>query len=142
KIFVKNTNHLLWSDEDVVGGKTGYTKAARHCFVCAGQKGDSVLIAAVLGESVRNELWHDASTLLAHGEDVLAKKRESEIYYTSISEESPVVYASHKLKNKHKSSKSKTGKKGNKKGKTKKKKRSKKKGSGVRAENDSAGGIS
>jgi serine-type D-Ala-D-Ala carboxypeptidase (penicillin-binding protein 5/6) len=141
KIFVKNTNHLLWSDEDMVGGKTGYTKAARHCFVCAGQKGDSVLIAAVLGESVRSELWHDASTLLLHGEDVLAKKREPEIYYTSISE-SPVVYASQKVKKK-KGSKFKAAKKGANKSKVKKKKRVKKKSSEVSADNESAvGGIS
>ncbi len=141
KIFVRNTNHLLWSDEDMVGGKTGYTRAARHCFVCAGQKGDSMLIAAVLGESVRSELWHDASTLLLHGEDVLAKKREPEIYYTSISE-SPVVYASQKVKKKHKGSKSKAAKKETKKGKSKKKKKAKKKGSGVSAENTPAEGVS
>jgi D-alanyl-D-alanine carboxypeptidase (penicillin-binding protein 5/6) len=149
KISVKNTNHLLWSDEDVVGGKTGYTRAAKHCFVCAGQKGDNVLIAAVLGESVRSELWHDASTLLARGEDVLGKKREPEIYYTSISQ-TPVVYASQKVKKKQKGTKSKSAKKGTKKGKAKKdkgepskKKMKKKKGSAVSAENrNTAKGIS
>jgi len=149
KISVKNTNHLLWSDEDVVGGKTGYTRAAKHCFVCAGQKGDNVLIAAVLGESVRSELWHDASTLLARGEDVLSKKREPEIYYTSVSE-TPVVYASQKLKKKQKGTKSKSAKKGVKKGKAKKKKgepsnkkMKKKKGNAVSAENrNAAKGIS
>ncbi len=124
KISVKNTNHLLWSDEDVVGGKTGYTRAAKHCFVCAGQKGDKVLIAAVLGESVRSELWHDASTLLARGEDVLSKKREPEIYYTSASQ-TPVVYASQNVKKKQKVAKvakSKSAKKDTKQGKAKKKK--------------------
>ncbi len=102
KIFLKNTNHLLWSDEAVLGGKTGYTKAARHCFVCAGQKGDNLLIAAVLGEAVRNDLWQDASTLLVRGEDVMGKKREPEIYYTSIADKH-VVYASQKVKKKKKS---------------------------------------
>jgi len=141
RISVTNTNHLLWSDEDVVGGKTGYTRAAKHCFVCAGQKGDNVLIAAVLGESVRSELWHDASTLLARGEDVLSKKREPEIYYTSVSE-TPVVYASQKVKKKQKVAKSKSSKKGaktasatNKKGEPSKKKMAKKRGNGVSAEN-------
>ena len=107
KIFVRNTNHLLWTDEDMVGGKTGYTKAAKHCFVCAGQKGDKMLVAAVLGESVRNDLWHDASTLLERGDGVLSKKNEPEIYYTSISE-SPVVYASQTVKKKHRVVKSKS----------------------------------
>jgi len=152
KISVKNTNHLLWSDEDVVGGKTGYTRAAKHCFVCAGQKGDNVLIAAVLGESVRSELWHDASTLLARGEDVLSKKREPEIYYTSVSQ-TPVVYASQNVKKKQKVAKvakSKSAKKDTKKGKAKKKKSEpskkkmkKKKSNAVNAKNgDAAKGIS
>ena len=143
KIFVRNTNHLLWTDEDMVGGKTGYTRAARHCFVCAGHKGDKVLVAAVLGESVRSELWHDASTLLQRGDDVLSKKRESEIYYTSISD-SPVVYASQKVKKKHNVAKSKSkDDKASKIAKISKKKRSasakkktrKKKGGAVSAEN-------
>jgi serine-type D-Ala-D-Ala carboxypeptidase (penicillin-binding protein 5/6) len=145
KISVTNTNHLLWSDEDMVGGKTGYTRAARHCFVCAGQKGDTVLIAAVLGESVRNELWHDASTLLTRGEDVLGKKREPEIYYSSISQ-GPVVYVSQKVKKKHKISKTKAAHKGSKKVKPSKKpgkkKLKKKKGRGVSADNGAANGIS
>ncbi len=152
KISVKNTNHLLWSDEDVVGGKTGYTRAAKHCFVCAGQKGDNVLIAAVLGESVRSELWHDASTLLALGEDVLSKKREPEIYYTSFSQ-TPVVYASQNVKKKQKVAKvakSKSAKKDTKHGKAKKKKSEpskkkmkKKKSNGVSAKNGyAAKGIS
>ncbi len=34
-IFIKNTDRLLWSDEEVIGGKTGYTLKAKHCFVCA-----------------------------------------------------------------------------------------------------------
>jgi D-alanyl-D-alanine carboxypeptidase (penicillin-binding protein 5/6) len=100
RILVKNTNHLLWTDENMLGGKTGYTRAAKHCFVCAGQKGDSLLVAAVLGESVRDELWNDASTLLDRGEAVLSKKIEPEIYYTSVSK-SPVVYASEKVKKRH-----------------------------------------
>ncbi|HMK61643.1 MAG TPA: D-alanyl-D-alanine carboxypeptidase family protein [Dissulfurispiraceae bacterium] len=154
KIVVKNTNHLLWTDEDMVGGKTGYTRAAKHCFVCAGQKGDRMLVAAVLGESVRNELWHDSSTLLARGDDVLNKKREPEIYYTSVSN-SPVVYASHKVKKKQRLEKiraSKIGKGGKsskkkiaarkksatKKNSATKKKVNKKKGGAVNARNKTA----
>ncbi|MGO9376938.1 MAG: D-alanyl-D-alanine carboxypeptidase family protein [Dissulfurispiraceae bacterium] len=151
KIFVRNTNHLLWTDEDMVGGKTGYTRAAKHCFVCAGQKGDKILIAAVLGESVRNDLWHDASTLLDRGDSVLSKEREPEIYYTSISE-SPVVYASQTVKKKHRVVKSRSrANQVAKNGKISKKKKSgghrlakrKKKGGAVSAENAAvAKGIS
>ncbi|MBI5849035.1 MAG: D-alanyl-D-alanine carboxypeptidase [Nitrospirae bacterium] len=32
---ISNTNHLLWSDQDLILGKTGYTRDARHCFVSA-----------------------------------------------------------------------------------------------------------
>ncbi len=33
-MFIKNTNRLLWSDDEVLGGKTGYTRKAKHC-LCA-----------------------------------------------------------------------------------------------------------
>lgn len=95
RLFVKNTNQLLWADEDLVGGKTGYTRAARHCFVCAAEKGKDVLVAAVLGESVRSDLWQDSRVLLAKGYDVLTQKSEPMIYFSS-PDESPVVLASYK----------------------------------------------
>ncbi len=31
-IFLRNTDKLLWSDEEIIGGKTGYTWTAKHCF--------------------------------------------------------------------------------------------------------------
>jgi len=37
--FVRNTNHLLWSDEGLLVGKTGFTREARHCFAAAGERG-------------------------------------------------------------------------------------------------------
>ncbi|HSB51271.1 MAG TPA: D-alanyl-D-alanine carboxypeptidase family protein [Dissulfurispiraceae bacterium] len=86
RYFLKNTNQLLWTDEDLVGGKTGYTRAAQHCFVCAAEKGDAILIAAVLGESVREGLWHESAILLSKGYDVIMKKSEPMIYYTSVNE--------------------------------------------------------
>ena len=47
-IVLTNTNNLLWSDEDHLGGKTGYTRAARHCFVGASNKEEGVIIIALL----------------------------------------------------------------------------------------------
>jgi D-alanyl-D-alanine carboxypeptidase (penicillin-binding protein 5/6) len=64
-IVLTNTNNLLWSDEDHLGGKTGYTRAARHCFVGASNKEEGVIIIALLGDSTRNTLWTDADKLLA-----------------------------------------------------------------------------
>ncbi|MCX8069282.1 MAG: D-alanyl-D-alanine carboxypeptidase [Thermodesulfovibrionales bacterium] len=87
KIFLKNTNQLLWDDDGIViGGKTGYTKAARHCFVSAGQKGDSMIVVALLGESVRDNLWNDTNFLLNRGYDVLEGKAEPMVYFATINE--------------------------------------------------------
>ncbi|MFO0752306.1 MAG: D-alanyl-D-alanine carboxypeptidase [Thermodesulfovibrionales bacterium] len=95
RLFVKNTNQLLWMNDECIGGKTGYTKAARHCFVSASRKGDSTLITAVLGEPVRDELWGDSAALAAKGYDILDQKAEPMIYFTS-SNETPIVLASYK----------------------------------------------
>ena len=64
-VLLTNTNNLLWSDEDHLGGKTGYTRAARHCFVGASEKEEGVIIIALLGDSTRSTLWSDAGKLLA-----------------------------------------------------------------------------
>ncbi|MBI5739937.1 MAG: D-alanyl-D-alanine carboxypeptidase [Nitrospirae bacterium] len=64
-VLLTNTNNLLWADEDHLGGKTGYTRAARHCFVGASEKDDGILIIALLGDSSRGTLWTDAEKLLA-----------------------------------------------------------------------------
>ena len=95
RIFVKSTDQLLWVDDDLLGGKTGYTRAARHCFVCAAQKGGNTLISAVLGESVRDDLWHDSQILLDRGYNVITQNAEPVIDFSS-AEESPVVLAAYK----------------------------------------------
>ncbi|MGO9014503.1 MAG: D-alanyl-D-alanine carboxypeptidase family protein [Dissulfurispiraceae bacterium] len=95
RIFVKSTDQLLWVDDDLLGGKTGYTRAARHCFVCAAQKGGNTLISAVLGESVRDDLWHDSQILLNRGYDVITQKAEPVIYFSN-AEDRPVVLAAYK----------------------------------------------
>ena len=38
--YLRSTDRLLWSDEKIIGGKTGYTRKAGHCFVCAAQRDD------------------------------------------------------------------------------------------------------
>ncbi len=70
-VLLKNTNYLLWTDDDQIGGKTGYTRAARHCVVSASRKGDRTLIVALLGEPVRDHLWDDAKKLLDKGSEIL-----------------------------------------------------------------------
>lgn len=95
RIFVKNTNQLLWTDDENIGGKTGYTRAARHCFVCAAKRGQNTLIAAVLGEPVRDNLWEGSRVLLSKGYDIVTHKTEPMIYFSSENER-PVISVSYK----------------------------------------------
>jgi D-alanyl-D-alanine carboxypeptidase (penicillin-binding protein 5/6) len=70
-VFVSNTNKLLWSDKDFLGGKTGYTRAARHCLAFAAEKGDTTFVAAILGDSSRKDLWRSAEKVLDRGYDIM-----------------------------------------------------------------------
>ncbi len=60
-IILENSNDLLWQT-NMIGGKTGYTGNARHCFVCAINTGKGPLYTAVLGARSRRSLWR--STLM------------------------------------------------------------------------------
>lgn len=64
EIFIENSNHLLWEDQTVIIGKTGYTGNARHCFVGAMDTGNGTIITAVLGARSRHGLWK-ATEMLA-----------------------------------------------------------------------------
>jgi len=62
----RNKNRLLWDFEGALGGKTGYTRAARKCFVGAATRNGHTLVVAVLG-SRRRHLWTDTEALLEYG---------------------------------------------------------------------------
>ena len=64
EIFLENSNHLLWEDQALIIGKTGYTGNARHCFVGAMDTGSGMVITAVLGARSRHSLWK-ATEMLA-----------------------------------------------------------------------------
>lgn len=81
-VTVKNTNKLLWTDEDLLGGKTGFTYAARHCFVCAGERADNTLIVALLGAPSRSELWKETEGLMEFGSRVMQNQEEPVVYLT------------------------------------------------------------
>ena len=81
-MFIKNTNKLLWSDEELLGGKTGYTNQARHCFVCAGERAADTLIVALLGSPRRELLWKETEELLGIGSKVLNNNEEPVVYLT------------------------------------------------------------
>ena len=80
--YVKNTNKLLWSDDELLGGKTGFTNAARHCFVCAGERDNSTLIVALLGAPSRTKLWKETEDLMEFGSKVLKNQEEPVVFLT------------------------------------------------------------
>lgn len=91
EIFIKNTNKLLWSDGDLVGGKTGYTRRARHCFVCAAEREFNTVVVAILGSPSREVLWKEAEKLITTGFRMIENKGHSVIHITNknpISEDS------------------------------------------------------
>jgi D-alanyl-D-alanine carboxypeptidase (penicillin-binding protein 5/6) len=67
EVFLENSNHLLWEDQTVIIGKTGYTGNARHCFVGAMDTGSGTVITAVLGARSRHSLWRATSMLAEIG---------------------------------------------------------------------------
>ncbi|MGA2517301.1 MAG: D-alanyl-D-alanine carboxypeptidase family protein [Thermodesulfobacteriota bacterium] len=66
-LSLKNTDKLLWSDECVIGGKTGYTFTAGHCFVGAAEREKATIIVALLGSPSRNRLWKETEALIDKG---------------------------------------------------------------------------
>ncbi|MFZ5907678.1 MAG: D-alanyl-D-alanine carboxypeptidase family protein [Nitrospirota bacterium] len=81
-LSVKNTNRLLWSEEDLVGGKTGYTRSARHCFVCAAERNDETIVIALLGSPDRSTLWKESEALISKGFDIMEHKEAPSLFVT------------------------------------------------------------
>ncbi|NJD57192.1 MAG: D-alanyl-D-alanine carboxypeptidase [Nitrospirae bacterium] len=81
---VKNTNHLLWSDEGHLVGKTGFTREARHCFVAAGERETGTIVVALLGTPSRGLLWEETGKLMAFGARVQNNLEEPVVYITKV----------------------------------------------------------
>jgi len=69
----KNHNRFLFCFEPAVAGKTGFTRASRHCYAGAFEKDDKVYILAMLGS---RDLWGDAVKILGTLYDRLPSDRE------------------------------------------------------------------
>jgi D-alanyl-D-alanine carboxypeptidase len=63
-VSLRSHNRLLSGYTYPVIGKTGYTRAARRCFVGSATHDDREIVIALLGSS---DLWGDAKRLFAHG---------------------------------------------------------------------------
>jgi D-alanyl-D-alanine carboxypeptidase (penicillin-binding protein 5/6) len=66
----------------MLGGKTGYTRQARHCFVCAGERENEIIIVALLGAPSRDLLWKESEDLMAFGLKVMNHQEEPVVYLT------------------------------------------------------------
>lgn len=79
-IFLRNTNRLLWSEQGLIGGKTGYTRTARHCFVCAAERENDMVVVSLLGSPSRSDLWRESGHLIGRGFDILSNGEDPVIY--------------------------------------------------------------
>lgn len=61
---IRNHNRLLWTFPGALGGKTGWTRASRHCYVGMVEGSGRTLIVSVLASS---RLWDDIQELLRYG---------------------------------------------------------------------------
>ena len=67
ELFLENTDDLLWLGNNIVGGKTGFTRRARHCFVGAMDTEHGRMFTAVLGAPSRSGLWKSVIMLTEFG---------------------------------------------------------------------------
>jgi D-alanyl-D-alanine carboxypeptidase (penicillin-binding protein 5/6) len=89
-VTYKNHNRFLFCFEPAIGGKTGFTRAARHCYVGAFEKDGKVYILSLLGS--RN-LWGDAVAILGNVFDRLPSDQE-----IKAARANSVLVAAHKQK--------------------------------------------
>ncbi len=97
-IFIKNSNRLLWTDESILGGKTGYTREAKHCLVCASEQENETVIAALLGAPSRETLWKETEELMEKGLAIMHGKEDPVMYFTRADYKASVQPASYRTK--------------------------------------------
>ncbi|OZB18841.1 MAG: serine-type D-Ala-D-Ala carboxypeptidase [Marinobacter sp. 34-60-7] len=62
-----NRNSLLWRDESVDGLKTGHTEEAGYCLVASAKRGETRLIAAVMGTDSSESRAQEVQKMLNYG---------------------------------------------------------------------------
>jgi serine-type D-Ala-D-Ala carboxypeptidase (penicillin-binding protein 5/6) len=104
-----NHNRLLFCFEPSIGGKTGFTRASRHCYVGAFEKEGKTYILSLLGS--RN-LWGDACSILQHIYADVPTERE-----ITLAKANTITLAAYHVVDEDKTDAKKKGKKAKKKGK-------------------------
>lgn len=61
---IRNHNRALWQISGTLGGKTGYTHAARQTYVGKFSRNGREIVVALLGS---NSMWEDISSLVEYG---------------------------------------------------------------------------
>ncbi|MGV1099891.1 D-alanyl-D-alanine carboxypeptidase family protein [Thiovibrio sp. JS02] len=62
--LLRTHNKALWTVDGAVGGKTGYTHAARKTYVGKFQRGGHALVVAIMGSEA---MWDDIAALVEYG---------------------------------------------------------------------------
>ena len=94
RMLLKNHNKLLWFYDGAGAGKTGYTVAARHCYVGEAFCSNTRLIVAVLKSQ---DLWGDTKKLLDKGFE-LAMTGQTLAMADTTNDEPVIRKASYKVK--------------------------------------------
>jgi len=64
QIVLNNCNKMLWRTDTIIG-KTGWTRAARHCFAGRVQARGQVIFVGLMGSPRRQYLWSDLLRIAA-----------------------------------------------------------------------------
>ena len=78
-ITQRNSNTLLRQCEDVDGLKTGFVRAAGFHLIATAKRGDTRLIAVVMGEKNPKIRTRDTTRLLEHGFRMVAEKEKASV---------------------------------------------------------------
>ena len=62
--LLRNHNKALWQVDGTLGGKTGYTNAARQTYVGKFKRGSDEIIVAIMGSET---MWSDIKQLVSYG---------------------------------------------------------------------------
>lgn len=93
-LVIKNTNKLLGDpelgEENVIGGKTGFTRLSKHCLVNGVYIKDRLIITSILGAPTRDSLWKDSKNLINFAKLVLTHQA-APIYLTTVVNSSVLV---------------------------------------------------
>ena len=80
--LLRNHNKALWQVEGTLGGKTGYTNAARQTYVGKFKRGSDEIIVAIMGSET---MWSDIKRLVEYGfQKKIAMKQQVENLGASI----------------------------------------------------------